>query len=200
MNLFGVSIGEGNGKVGDVYTFSLPSRLTCPGASTWCRKHCYAYRYERHRPACQRAYQRNHVLAKNPEEFVRIMTGALPRLMPCMRIHVAGDFMSVAYVEAWIEVCKAYPQTRFWAYTRSWNVSELLEPLERLRLLPNMELFGSIDPTMPLPPEGWRVAFIEIDPRAKGILCKEQTKQHPSCLECGYCFRAHSGNVIFKVH
>jgi len=128
------------------------------------------------------------------------MIGALPRLMPSMRIHVAGDFMSIPYIEAWTEVCKAYPDTRFWAYTRSWAVPELLGPLERLRELPNMELFGSTDPTMPLPPDHWRRAFIDTDPRATGIPCKEQTHEHLSCQECGYCFRAHSGNVIFKVH
>ena len=42
MRLFGVSLGEGNAKVGDVYTFSLPSHATCPGASPWCLEHCYA--------------------------------------------------------------------------------------------------------------------------------------------------------------
>lgn len=92
MRLFGVSLGEGNAKVGDVFTFSLPSRATCPGASKWCLKHCYAYRFERMRPACKRAYQRNLVLAQRPDEFVRVVTGVMPRILSCMRIHVSGDF------------------------------------------------------------------------------------------------------------
>ena len=200
MNLFGVCLGEGNIKVGKVFTFSLPSHITCPGASPWCLEHCYAYRFERLRPACRRAYQRNLVLAQQPEEFVRVMTGVLPRILPCVRIHVSGDFHSRSYVMAWKRICAAFPQTRFWAYTRSYVVPELSPALEQLRALDNVQVFASTDPTMPLPPDRWRVAFIETDPRATGVLCKEQTQQHESCLACGYCFREHAGNVVFKVH
>ena len=200
MRLFGVSLGEGNGKIGDVFTFSLPSKATCPGASEWCLKRCYAHRYERMRPACKRAYQRNLVLAQRPDEFVRVMTGVLPRILPCMRIHVSGDFYDLRYIEAWTHICLAFPQTFFWSYTRSWSVSRLLPALERLRVLKNVQLFASTDPTMPVPPEGWRVAFIETDKRASGLPCSEQTEQYESCLACGYCFRETKGNVIFRVH
>ena len=192
MRLFGVSLGEGNAKVGEVFTFSLPSHATCPGASPWCLKHCYAYRYERLRPSCLRAYQRNLVLAQRTNEFVRVMTGVVPRILLCMRIHVSGDFHSAEYVDGWCRI--------FWSYTRSWIVSELSRPLERLRALPNVVLFASTDPTMPLPPEGWRVAFVDTDPRARGILCSKQTEEEDSCLACGYCFRRDSGDVIFRVH
>ena len=101
MRLFGVSLGDGNTKIGDVYTFSLPARATCPGASPWCLKHCYAHRYEQLRPVCRRAYQRNLALAQQPDEFVRVVTGVLPRILPCMRLHVSGDFHSQMYARAW---------------------------------------------------------------------------------------------------
>ncbi len=200
MNLFGVSIGVGNGKVGDAYTFSLPSHVTCPGASPWCLKYCYAHRYERRRPICRRAYQKNLALAKQHGEFVRIMTGVLPRILPCMRIHVAGDFFGSEYIKAWKRICSAFPQTRFWAYTRSWAVPHLLPALETLRACPNVELLASTDSTMPLPPKGWRVAFVQSDPRASGLSCKEQSQQEASCLACGYCFRQSTGNVVFRDH
>ncbi len=77
---------------------------------------------------------------------------------------------------------------------------QLHPALEQLRACPNVEIFASTDPTMPLPPQGWRVAFIETDQRASGVLCKEQTQQQESCLACGYCFRQDKGNVVFKVH
>jgi len=200
MRLFGVSLGEGNAKVGDVFTFSLPSRVTCPGASEWCLKHCYAHRYERLRPACRRAYQRNLILAQRTDGFVRVMTGIVPRIIPSMRIHVGGDFYSAQYCQAWFRICSALPHTKFWAYTRSCVVPRLLPALEKLRALPNVELFASIDPTMPLPSKDWRIAFIETDERANGPLCAEQTGQHDSCLACGYCFRTTKGNVVFRVH
>jgi len=200
MRLFGVSLGEGNAKVGQVYTFSLPSHTTCPGASPWCLEHCYGYRYERLRPFCRRAYQRNLVLTQRPEEFVRVMTGVLPRILPSMRIHVSGDFYVAAYCHAWKQICRAFPQTKFWAYSRSWVVPNLARPLEQLRALANVEVFASTDPSMPLPPAGWRVAFIETDPRANGMPCRHQHGQADSCQDCGYCFQQDKGNVVFLVH
>lgn len=200
MRLFGISLGEGNAKIGDVFTFSLPSHTTCPGASAWCLKHCYAHRYERLRPVCLRAYQRNLVLTQRTHEFERLMIGVLPRVITHMRIHVSGDFHSVPYTESWSRICAAFPQTQFWAYSRSWSVATLRPSLEQLRALPNMELIASVDTEMPLPPEGWRVAFLDIDPRANGVSCRHQKGQASSCLKCGYCFRQDRGNVVFKVH
>ena len=190
----------GNTKVGRVWTFSLPSFVTCPGASTWCRQHCYAWRFERLRPNCGRAYVRNLALSLEPDLFVGHVLESLPEDAPLVRIHVGGDYYSVEYAEAWCSICKARPNTQFWSYTRSWCVATLRPTLEQLRALSNLELFASLDPEMALPPEGWRRAFIEIDPRASGVPCRHQQGQVASCLECGYCFREHAGNVVFKVH
>jgi len=200
MRLFDVSFGEGNTKLGSVFTFSLPSFSTCPGASSWCRKHCYSMRYERLRPTCRSAYERNLLLAKNPKRFTKIIIGILLRILSCVRIHVSGDFWSPAYIDAWRQICIAFPQTKFWTYTRSWIIPELLDPLIQLKALPNVELFASTDPTMPLPFPDWRGAFVNTDKRANGLLCRQQEGILSSCLTCGYCFRKKSGNVIFKVH
>jgi hypothetical protein len=100
LKLLGVSLGEGNTKVGDVFTFSLPSKTTCPGASPWCLSHCYAHRYEVRRPGCRKAYQANLNLASAPQVFARRMIGILPRILPCFRIHVSGDFNSAQYIDA----------------------------------------------------------------------------------------------------
>ena len=97
MQIYGVSLGEGNLKVGNVFTFSLPSNTTCPGASPWCLKHCYAFRYEQIRPGCRQAYERNEALTRDPEKFAQTMIGILPRIMPAFRIHVSGDFYSQPY-------------------------------------------------------------------------------------------------------
>ena len=62
MQLTHIRLGNGNMKIGAVPTFSLPARLTCPGASPWCLSHCYALRVERLRPSCRMAYARNLLL------------------------------------------------------------------------------------------------------------------------------------------
>ncbi len=200
MKLFGVSVGEGNTKVGDVMTFSLPSKKTCPGASAWCLRHCYAHRYEQIRPACQKAYASNLALTQDMKAFSRLVIGILPRIMPSFRLHVSGDFFSADYASAWVRICSEFPQTRFWGYTRSWAVPDLLEPLERLREINNVQLFASTDPEMPLPPKGWRVAFIHTDARAKGMLCRAQNGDRLTCETCGYCVQRDRGHVVFKAH
>jgi Gene product 88 len=191
---------RGNAKVGRVWTFSLPSFLTCPGASPWCREHCYAWRFEKVRPNCRRAYIRNLALSLEPERFVTEVLGTLPEDAPLVRVHVGGDWYSSEYATSWLSICQARPHTLFWAYTRAWSVAALRPALEQLRALSNVNVFASTDPQMPPPPEGWRAAFIDIDPRASGMPCRHQQGEVDSCLECGYCFREDAGNVVFKVH
>lgn len=200
MRLFGLSFGEGNRKIGDVFSFSLPSGITCPGQSAWCQKHCNMQRLEKLRPNCRASYSRNFKLSQNPEYFQKIVMGVLPRILPCMRIHVSGDFWSADYIQSWITICKAFPQTQFWAYTRSWTIPDLSPGLETLRALNNVQLFASTDPLMRHPPPDWRSAFVDRNPKAKGMLCPQQQGTIDSCLDCGYCFSEKSGDVIFKVH
>ncbi len=191
---------EGNSKVGKVRTFSLPSFATCPGASAWCLRHCYASRIERIRPNCRKAYARNLALSLDPANFVRSMQKALPEDTHLVRIHVGGDFYCPEYVQAWEEICHARPLTRFWGYTRSWTIQSMLPLLERLRSLGNVQLFASCDPGMTLPPDGWRKAFIIRDERAEGVHCPHQQGRADSCLTCRYCFQDNLGDVIFTVH
>jgi len=195
-----VSIPLGNRKVGRVYTFSLPTLESCPGASDWCRTHCYAHRYEKFRPNVREAYARNWRISQKPDVLVNHVLNALPLFAGHMRIHVAGDFFSKGYIEAWKLICQLRPHTQFWAYTRSWVIPELRDALEELRALPNLELFASVDADMPNPPENWRAAYIQTDPRASGITCPHQEDKVASCLDCGYCFRKGKGDVIFKPH
>ena len=191
---------SGNSKVGKVRTFSLPAYATCPGASAWCLKNCYAARIERLRPNCHTAYSRNLTLSLLPDTFVSNMVESLPEDTPLVRIHVGGDFYCQDYIQAWEEICRARPWTRFWSYTRSWTLNRMLPSLERLRDLPNIQLFASTDPDMPLPPNGWRKAYINKDFRAEGIHCPHQQGKAGSCLSCGYCFKDRLGDVIFTVH
>jgi len=193
-------IGRGNVKVGPIPTFSLPSRFSCPGASPWCIKHCYAARFERLWPICRVAYSRNLVLSWNAQRFVRAMLRCIPRDLSYLRIHVSGDFQSEAYTDSWLQIAQKRPHCQFFAYTRSWNVASILPALERLRTLENFHLFASVDPDMPDPPPGWRVAYLDVDPRANGVPCLHQNGQAKSCHECRYCFRPGKGHVVFTVH
>lgn len=166
--------GSGNAKIGfGVFTYSrlpgnpaltsvkdgvfgadmqaTPDNLggTCPGSTPECEAICYAKRIE---GVVRRVYAFNsqtHVVLPIPSECL------------LLRIHVSGDFDSAPYIDQWIERLTERPDVTAWAYTRSWRVPALLPALERLRALPNMQLFASMDyTTEALPSTGWRRAWI----------------------------------------
>ena len=196
---------NGNDKVGKhVSIINREAGATCPGESELCAG-CYAKKGN---------FKRFNLQAKFAAGTIN-----LPKtLRDLFRWHVSGDFDTVEYIHFAIEVVRNNPDTRFWAYTRSWNVPELLPHLEILRSIPNMQLFASCDTTMPMPPEDWRVGYIIGDDRFRGMPCLEQAcskecptdcvgnprKGHvskmPDCETCGYCPIKTRGNVGFYLH
>ena len=196
---------NGNDKVGKgVSIVNREAGETCPGASDFCVE-CYA--------------KKGNFKRFNLQSKFASGTLNLPNtLRDLFRWHVSGDFDTVEYIHFAIEVVRAHPDTRFWAYTRSWNVPELLPHLEILRAIPNMQLFASCDTTMAMPPEDWRVGYIIGDDRFKGMPCLEQAcskecptncvgnpkKGHvskmPDCKTCGYCPIKTRGHVGFFLH
>lgn len=206
--------GCGNLKLGTdgMYTYSrLPGRIggTCPGATPECQNICYAMRGVSTPPVWD-VWARNSGRDDLPDE-------PLPPDAKIVRIHVSGDFDSVNYINQWF--CLAYdnPDVRFWGYTRSWRVPELLGPLESFRALPNVQLFASMDKSITEPPPwGWRRAWLEDDPRvwikddkvvnnrvddrASAIICPEETGHKADCQACNYCVKGRRGDVVFLLH
>jgi hypothetical protein len=62
-----------------------------------------------------------------------------------LRIHVAGDFYSLAYLLRWIQIATSLPNVNFWVYTKAWRGSYMLDALVQLAALPNVSLFFSTD-------------------------------------------------------
>ena len=196
---------NGNDKVGKhVSIINRAAGATCPGESEFCAG-CYAKKGN---------FKRFNLQAKFAAGTIN-----LPKtLRDLFRWHVSGDFDTVEYIHFAIEVVRNNPDTKFWAYTRSWNVPELLPHLEILRAIPNMQLFASCDTTMPMPPHDWRVGYIIGDDRFKGMPWLEQAcskecptdcvgnprKGHvskmPDCETCGYCPIKTRGHVGFYLH
>ena len=194
-----------NKKLGKIPSFSLPSISTCPGASEWCKKYCYAKGwplafFNKNRYTTNLARSKKPDFAKTMIHRMRIYATVSQIKYPPFRIHVSGDFYNEAYVNKWIRIVRTVPQIKFYAYTRSWIRPELLPSLEKLRSLPNMQLFASCDKTMINPPEGWRIAWIEDDSRTEGLICPEQSGAKKNCADCKYCFMGKYNDVIFKIH
>lgn len=185
-----------------VVNFNQRAVATCPGSTAWCRSHCYANRafFLLKRDLYERDSATAHETNRIVDEVEELPAHAW------VRIHASGDFDSAGYVEKWRLAALVRPDVRFWSYTRSWrDEAERRAPglhaaLERLRALPNVQLFASTDPETEAPPAGWRVAWIESDPRATGLACPEQTGAQADCLDCGFCVLGRRGDVVFHEH
>lgn len=207
--------GRGNNKLGpNVYTYSkLPGRIggSCPGSTAECEMICYAKRVVSNRPVWE-------LWRTNTERGAELPP--LPADAIVVRIHVSGDFDSRAYIANWIRLVRQRPAVKFWGYTRSWQVPELLGRLERLRDEPNVQLFASVDKSMTeLPEPGWRRAWIDGDerllfsgenfrrisgqignPNERPYVCPEETGRKKDCVSCQYCISGRKGDVVFLEH
>lgn len=203
--------GRGNSKIGPgVYTYSKPAGrgYSCPGSTDYCEEACYAKRMVQN-PALAWLYAEN---AARGDELPQ-----LPADAELVRGHVSGDFDTVDYVDSWTSLALRRPQVLFWFYTRSWRVPELRQALEALRALPNVQVWASLDPDCDLPPEGWRCAWLDGDPRLTRVgvesnayrirgfprripACPEETGERANCVECGYCFSQGTGDLVFLEH
>lgn len=181
--------GSGNLKLGfGVYTYSRPAGRpqilnnghtnwggTCPGSTDECENICYAKKV--------RGIVHDKVYVPN----MLTVVPPIPVDARYLRLHVSGDFDSVAYIQNWRAQLSIRPDVFCWAYTRSWRVPELLAALEQLRLLPNVQLFASMDPSLPdeLPPVGWRRAWIWRDWDGKDQRWPvERRLRLPTCRLC----------------
>lgn len=150
---FPVPLLQGNSKLGKtVWHWSLPAIQTCPGRSELCSKLCYAmkghyfYANVRDREAV------NEQMRHEAGWWRRVVSQISLHNIREVRIHSSGDFDIASYTEDWLRIISSKPETKFYAYTRSWSVPELLPILDRMSKLPNMRLWHSCDKDTGIPP------------------------------------------------
>lgn len=203
---------EGNSKIGKrnkdfskVYVWNLPPVATCPSSSKWCTQHCYNAD-DRHNIFPIDKWAQNWFLVLNHIESVK--SCILKKLNEsnekiAFRIHSSGDFFSKEYIKMWAEIIEYSEHVSFWAYTRSWADSKLLNELEGLRTLKNLQLFASWDNTMRDPPKGWRKSIVyelNDDLVDNGLVCPEQSGKLSDCITCKYCIKNGKNDVYFILH
>lgn len=161
----GFLFGRGNSKLGNrILTFSIPAVTTCPGRSELCETACYATKGWM--AMSGRAFAKRLKASKKANFVARAINEILRRRVKTVRIHVSGDFYSPEYVQKWRAIVEACPEVRFYAYTRSWRVPDILLELKRLSCLRNMQLWFSCDSETDLPkkvPRRVRLAYMAMD-------------------------------------
>lgn len=140
-----LKFGKGNAKLDErIATFSLPAGYTCPGASACLARanretgkvtdgplsqfRCFAASAEAAFPSVRKNRWDNFDLLKGKtrDEMRDLILASLPE-NKVIRIHVSGDFFNEAYFGAWLDVAKARPDVKFYAYTKSiptWRANE----------------------------------------------------------------------------
>ena len=204
----------------------MPAVSTCPGRTKLCEGICYAtsgfFRFRNVRTSLQKSLE-----ASRDDGFATLVRDEIGRRrsIKAVRIHPSGDFYSVEYIAKWIDIVKSSPNTRFWAYTRSWRVPELIPKLKELSELPNIELFASVDEESgraqqsteasatgkiqevhEAAPSWLRIADVvdnwdEVD--SSYVQCPNLKNKSITCAKCTYCFKTAGGkkiNVVFTKH
>lgn len=157
---------SGNTKLGAaIHSFSIPAVRTCPGRTAFCERLCYATKGRYYFPAIKERYGNNYERTLR-SDFVSVIKRELRQdFVRILRVHTSGDFYDEAYIRKWIAIVRSCTATQFFAYTRSWRVPALVEPLRELGALRNFQLWWSEDRDSgpsPVTP-GIRVAFLVAD-------------------------------------
>jgi hypothetical protein len=133
-----LKFGHGNAKLDvGIYTFSLPAGWFCPFAQD-CKSRanrvtgritdgphtlfrCFAASGEARGKSVRQARWHNAELlkGKSKDEMVALILDSLTPFAGYVRLHVSGDFFSQDYFDAWVEIARQRPGTRFYGYTKS---------------------------------------------------------------------------------
>ena len=221
----------GSGNARGANSFGLPSstNYSCPGATSFCEKICYAGKIEKMYTAVKGILVNNWnaLQGKSVEDMTVLLSDMISDFVKetdrinakgnvasyDFRIHWDGDFFSRDYAMAWSIVIQRYSTVRFWAYTRTLDVVEILAGI------PNLSLYISTDPinrdeaNAVSERYGVTVASLadtfvearEAMPKGKAYDCPENGKRMPlitptgsACITCGIC-PSKRGNVAFAV-
>jgi len=160
-----------NSKLGLIWNMSLPAVETCGGMTESCAGEdgkCYVLKLYKRWPTVLASHKNTYASILQALEYGEDLE--LPRNVKngdTYRIHVAGDFFAPVYAYAWITLITNNPNVNFFAYTRSWRMTDMEESLKELASLPNMELLLSVDKDTGYPDEtkwaGFRTAFMMVN-------------------------------------
>lgn len=192
-----ISISDKNTKMGNIPSFSLtPGKACTSTACGTCLKDCYAMKAYRQYPATRNAYDRNLAAVQADHwdvlnQIDKYLEKKSPRFF---RIHVAGDFISKEYLQAWSETAKAFPDVKFLAFTKAYHLFQEIE------IPSNLQIVFSAWPGVPMPEHNYPIAYMQdgTETRIDGT----ELECLGNCESCGLCFSlSKTGkNVVFNKH
>lgn len=197
-----------------LWTINRPRELTCIHATEFCRNHCYNNKLER--------IFHNKIHSKDTQNEInwQTLTGEILKdllthikTVKRLRLMSRGEaFTTLHDVRKVEDFCIKNPDWLFWVPTRAWRDGFLRLSIELILMrLPNLRLFGSIDPSnsieemQSLIKSGWSTAFFGSEEfYLKGMIPCPKTHFKKSnkvkCSNCNICFSSERVDVHYKEH
>lgn len=186
---------KGNSKTGEkVKTWSM-NQTTCP---CHCEK-CYANYGCYNFAGVKKSLEMNTELAVNHLEFLeRALMAQCETLEDGteIRIHAVGDFFSLAYIEMWGRIIKAFPTLVFWTYTKVQAFESMFDEFPNANIVKSLVPgfgfnFGHIDYIINM-----YNALIAMGKEVHICKCGIDDNQH--CHNCASCSKYEY--VLFVEH
>lgn len=205
-------------------SFGLPAGkdFSCPGATSFCERICYAGKLEKVYKGVRNVLTRNYDALRNAtrDEMALMLSTMIKEFRAecdkrgaekAFRIHWDGDFFSADYTRAWADVIAYNPDIQFWVYTRVLSSAILLNN----KGFANLGLYFSGDRdniAMARIAEsaGINVAFVDTtfdEGKAEfpnAVRCPENNKaialiseKGSACIRCGLCVNGRK-SVLFS--
>ena len=170
-------------------TFTLPAGHTCMGAKDCLSRadritgkvkdgpdtlfRCFMASAEARSPSLRKLVWHNFellmaALKRGGDVCADLIHNSLPEKFDIMRVHVGGDYFSVVYLQAWIEVAKRNPTKIFYSYSKSLPMFAEFALPENLVLTASRG--GKYDDMIDL--HGWKEALVvysEEEAEEKGL-------------------------------
>lgn len=205
-----ISISPGNRKTGFIPSFSLPAVSSCLNSKT-CetfmvngkKRTCYAASTQKRYKNVKIAWDRNMAESSDLESLYGQLKAWFVLYKPSLfRIHVSGDFISKEYLGVWIRIAKAFPKTKFLAFTKVYGF------FYGVKLPDNMSVVFSFMPQIPYEQAvnfakkagDYPIAYVS-DEKIKGaITCPNQVNKEILCSACKICWKINKTKRQVKVH
>lgn len=185
-----IYISDGNIKLINIPTFSLPAIYTCQGRTSFCTKKCYAKKAEiTYKQVAPRRY--NNYMLSLQDDFTSNIISLISKKkkLKYFRIHESGDFYNQEYLNKWIHIARTFPNIKFLAFTKSFHLNYYHVP-------PNMIIRWSIMPDTTNTPTAGLYAYAGNCQMPDNIFeCTGQCKED-LCTQCW----DEQTSVHFKLH
>ena len=187
----GSKVIKGKFKDYKFFTLTLTERETCP-------KDCFHWStcYGNNMPFAHRFRASNNLLVRLHKEIKLLSIKHKEGIL--IRLHVVGDFYSVAYVKFWKKMLSLYPNISIFGYTARKPFSEIGKEIVRLRnkLWNRFSVRFSNSVIVKLTANSENL----LSKKLLGLICPEQLNQVKNCASCGLCWNSNVDNIIFKTH